>query len=154
MSKPKWKSIADNLETGDASAHYADRVPAGEATDAFGAIQKEVIEEMSDGLRRAARKIEECLVDLADIDEALESSDDRVERRKLVERFNAKRSEALEARRNYLIQREAIGFYQNDVVQEEYPIPPKRMLAGPNGEDGCLNRRCEKVAEVECQPDD
>ena len=144
MGKPTWKSIADNLK--GAGSGYDDRMPAGAAaSNGLGAVQREVIEEMSAGLRRCARKIEEALVDLAELDEALQQVSARERRSELVEEFNARRQDALDARRDYLIQREAIGFFRNDCVVEEYPIPPKRYVVGPRGEDGELDS-CEAEA--------
>jgi len=146
MGKPTWKSFVDNMNSGGAGSGHDDRVPAGAVSNGLGAIQREVIEEMSAGLRRTARQIEKALVELARLDDAIRGASDREKRLELVEEFNARRAEALEARRNYLIQREAIGFFRNDCVLEEYPIPPKRTVVGPRGEDGRVES-CEGEAE-------
>lgn len=146
MGKPTWKSFVDNLKSGGAGSGYDDRMPAGAVNNGLGAVQREVIEEMSAGLRRTARQIEEALLELADLDDAIRAASTREERLQLVEKFNARRAEALEVRRNYLIQREAIGFFRNDCVLEEYPIPPKRTVVGPRGEDGRVDD-CDGDAE-------
>lgn len=142
MSEPAWKTFVDNLKMGERGSGYDERMPAGAAGDGVSAVQREVIQEMSAGLRRAARKIEEALVRLAELDEAIRETRTLEEREALVEAFNAKRREALDARRDYLIQREAIGFFRNRVVQEQYPIPPKRYVVGPHGEDGRIDGSC------------
>jgi len=143
MSEPAWKTFVDNLERSDVGTGYDERLPAGAAGDGVSSVQKEVIEEMSAGLRRSANAIEEALVRLAEIDDAIREAEGLTEREHLVEAFNDKRREALRARRDYLIQREAIGFFRNGVVEEEYPIPPKRYVVGPRGQDGRLDGTCE-----------
>ncbi|MFB6376115.1 MAG: hypothetical protein ABEN55_24015 [Bradymonadaceae bacterium] len=147
MGKPSWKSFVDNIKSGGGGSGYDDRVPAGAASSGMAAVQREVIEEMSAGLRRTAAKIEEALVDLADLDDAIREASARERRLKLVEQFNARRADAVEARRNYLIQREAIGFFRNDCVIEQYPIPPKRTVVGPRGEDGSVDSCEDEAAE-------
>ena len=139
MGKPTWKSFAENLKSNGQGSSYDRRLPAGAVNDGLGAVQCEVLEEMSAALCRAAKKIREALVELARIDDAIREASDQERRQQLVERFNALRSEAYQARRNYLIQREAIGFFRNDEVFEEYPIPPKRSVVGPHGEDGTID---------------
>jgi hypothetical protein len=42
--------------------------------------------------------------------------------------FNARRREALEARWELAIQREAVGLRRNEVVEGLYPIPPRVLL--------------------------
>lgn len=143
MSEPAWKTFVDNLETGEVGTGYDERLPAGATGNGLSSVQQEVIEEMSAGLRRSARKIEQALVRLDEIDEAIRAAETQTERERLVEEFNDVRGDALEARRDYLIQREAIGFFRNGVVEEEYPIPPKRYAVGPHGEDGRLDGACE-----------
>ncbi len=137
MGKPTWKSFAENIRQSGAAARD-ERLPPG-AAGGLAAVQKEVIDEMANGLRRSARKIERALLDLDDLDDAIRAASDRERRLELVDQFNERRADALEARRNYLIQREAIGFFRNDCVVEQYPIPPKRTVVGPRGEDGRLD---------------
>lgn len=143
MSEPAWKSFVEHLQMGDNGSGYDERLPPGAAGDGLSSVQQEVIQEMSAGLRRSARKIEKALVRLAEIDDAIRDAETLAEREELVDTFNAKREEALQARRDYLIQREAIGFFQNGVVEEEYPVPPKRYVVGPRGQDGRLDGSCE-----------
>jgi hypothetical protein len=143
MSEPAWKSFVDNLQMCDDGSGYDERLPAGAAGDGLSSVQQEVIEEMSAGLRRSAQKIEKALVRLAEIDDAIRDAETVSERKELVDDFNAKRREALQARRDYLIQREAIGFFRNGVVEEEYPVPPKRYVVGPRGQDGRLDGSCD-----------
>lgn len=142
MGKPAWKSFVDNLKSGGAAGRD-EKMPPGSA-GGLAAVQKEVIEEMANGLRRSAEKIEKALLDLDELDDAIRAASDRERRLELVEQFNERRADALEARRNYLIQRECIGFFRNDCVIDQYPIPPKRTVVGPHGEDGKLDD-CGKV---------
>ncbi len=133
MSKPKWKAVAETLKTSEAE-EYSDSLGV---KDPRTSIQRELLEEMSQSLSRSAGKIQEALVELDDIDERLEGERNLQKRKELVDAFNDKRREALEARRHYRIQREAIGLYRNADVDQHYPIPPKRRtVIGVHGEDG------------------
>lgn len=143
MSKPAWKSFVDDLEMSGSGSRYDERLPAEAAGDGLSSVQREVIEEMSAGLRRSAREIEKALVRLAEIDDDIREAETLSDREELVDAFNDKREEALQARRNYLIQREAIGFFRNGVVRDEYPVPPKRYVVGPHGENGRVDGSCE-----------
>lgn len=143
MGKPTWKAIVENLKLGGTGSGYDERLPPGAVNDGVGAIQREVIEEMSGALRRSARRIERALVELSKLDDEIRSANGRKRRLELVESFNTVRKEALDARKNYLIQREAIGFFRNEAVLEQYPIPPKRSVVGPHGEDGSIDGDCE-----------
>ena len=41
-------------------------------------------------------------------------------------RFDALRTQALQARHELLIHREAVGIRRNDILETLYPIPPRR----------------------------
>ena len=144
MSEPSWKTFVDNLKGVGKRSQYDKKMPPGAVSNGLAGIQRELVEEMSDGLRRAAQKIEKKLVKLADLDDAIRAADERERQLRLVEQFNERRAEALEARRYYLIQREAIGFFRNDEAVAQWPIPPRRAVVGPHGEDGSLDTDCEE----------
>jgi DNA repair exonuclease SbcCD ATPase subunit len=134
MSKPRWKAVAATLKASKAQNEYADSLAA---VDPRTSIQQELLEEMSESLNRSAQKIREALIELDELDEQLDGERNLQKRKELVDAFNEKRREALEARRNYTIQREAIGFHRNSDIEKYYPIPPKRRtVIGVHGEDG------------------
>jgi hypothetical protein len=140
MKKPAGTSIIESLKsrrrgrdrTGATATHWA-------MHGAQARIQGEVLNEMGAALKRSADKVEALLEKLDRLDKRIQRERDPDRRVALIDTFNTVRGEALEARRHYVIQREAVGFRQNDIVYEEYPVPRKRILpAGPNGEDGTL----------------
>lgn len=140
MKKPAWKSIVDNLKQGEGKKHsYSEKLPATALHGAQESIQREVVQEMGAALKRAGEKIEEALLDLDELDEAIKVEGNPERRHRLIDAFNERRRDALRARRNYIIQREAIGFFHHGPVMEQYPIPGKRVLpVGPHGEDGTV----------------
>jgi len=139
MKKPAWKSIVATLSEKDEPSAYSEKLPASALHGAQETIEQEVVQEMGAALKRAGEKIEEALHELEQLDARLETIQNPERRRRLVETFNETRREALEARRNYIIQREAIGLFRHESVLEEYPIPGKRSSpVGPHGEDGTV----------------
>ena len=86
-------------------------------------LEREIIQEMAGALGRSAEKVVAALARLAaarrDVDAAVDDS----ARREAAARFNACRADALRARHELLIHREAVGIRRNDVLETEYPIP-------------------------------
>ncbi len=90
-------------------------------------IQKEIVEEMAVSLGRAEDRINQALLEL----DVLAASIRRAEARAdsagvglLVGDFNRKREYAKLRVRDLRIQREALGFRNNALLAELYPIPP------------------------------
>ena len=81
---------------------------------------------MAYALGRTEDKLNYALLRLELAARAIDAAPDELERYERVRAFNLLRNEALEARRNLLIHREAIGIRRNKVLEELYPIPPKR----------------------------
>lgn len=123
-----WKDLLEQARQRDLRSPYGDRLKAvASAKDANASLAGEILEEMARSLARAGSKVDAELLALdllADqIDKAPEGSPTRAI---LTERFNQGRERAERARRDLLIQREAIGFRNNLALAGLYPIPPKR----------------------------
>jgi hypothetical protein len=56
----------------------------------------------------------------------LDAVTDDTERAACAARFDALRTQALQARQELLIHREAVGIRRNDILETLYPIPPRR----------------------------
>ena len=140
MKKPAGTSIVESLKSRRRGRDRSDAHTTHCAiSGAQARIQAEVLKEMGAALKRSADKVEAAIERLEALDGRIQRERNPRRRRALIDTFNAVRRDALEARRHYVIQREAVGFRHNTIVYEEYAVPRKRVLpAGPNGEDGTL----------------
>lgn len=93
---------------------------------AFETLEKEIAREMASALGRAGERVDQALLRLEIADLEIAAARDGAERRRRVERFNQLRREALRARHDLQIQREAIGIRRNRILEQVYPIPPRR----------------------------
>ena len=88
-------------------------------------LEQEIVQEIAAALGRTAAKLDYALLRLElaarDLDAA---AGDEVAA--CAARFDALREEALRARHELLIHREAVGIRRNDVLEQLYPIPPRR----------------------------
>ena len=88
-------------------------------------LEQEVVAEMAAALGRSAAKVDLALLRLEmagrDVDAAADA-----DRATAVARFNALRAEALRARHELAIHREAVGFRRNQDLDAFYPIPRPR----------------------------
>ncbi|MFB6262140.1 MAG: hypothetical protein ABEL76_00755 [Bradymonadaceae bacterium] len=135
--------VGDRVESQSAKAEYAGSGPVGTEGDAETAIEKEVYDEMASSLRRQADRIRRYLDELDRLGGAIDAETSRDRLEELVAEYNELRRRAIRARKDYRIQREAIGFYRNGVVREQFPVPPKRRVPGPHGEDGSVGGKCD-----------
>ncbi|MCA9552294.1 MAG: hypothetical protein KC933_19825 [Myxococcales bacterium] len=88
-------------------------------------LEAEVQQEMAFALGRTGKKLEHALEALAAAELALEAA--ALEELPAAEAlYEAARVAALEARRHYIIHREAIGIRDNRDVPDRYPIPERR----------------------------
>jgi hypothetical protein len=91
-------------------------------------LEKEIIREMAAALGRAEDKLDAALLRLELAGRACAAATGPDDRRRRAMEFNARRREALEARWELAIQREAVGLRRNEVVEGLYPIPPRVLL--------------------------
>ena len=82
--------------------------------------------EMAQALGRTEDKLNYALLRLELAARAIDAAPDELVRYDRVKEFNALRQEALDARRNLQIHREAIGIRRNRMLDDLYPIPPRR----------------------------
>jgi hypothetical protein len=76
-------------------------------------------------LGRAEDKVNAALLRLELAQRRLADALHGPERRRLVADFNALRDEALHARWELLVHREAVGFRRNGILDELYPVPDR-----------------------------
>ena len=89
-------------------------------------LEQEIVAEMAAALGRSAAKVDLALLQLELAAQAIDAASDADERAGLVARFNALRAEALRARHELAIHREAVGFRRNHELERLYPIPSPR----------------------------
>lgn len=89
----------------------------------------EIIKEQAAALWRSGMKVEECLLELQDLDreiDRLAAEGRKDEANRLIERFNALCDQARLYLYYLVIHREAVGFRRHPDMAKIYPIPPKR----------------------------
>jgi len=125
MERP-WQSLARELRDAGIESPYLDRLRARhDVAAAQEALEKEIIHEMAQALGRAGEKVDVALLRLDLAGKALAAATEPGERARLTAAFNALRDAALTARHELRIHREAVGIRRNDVLDREYPIPPR-----------------------------
>ncbi len=125
MPDAPWKSLVRDLTASGRESPYLDRLRSRvDVEQAHQSLEQELIQEMAAALGRAEDKVNAALLRLELAAEAVAAAGDHAERRACAAAFNARRLDALRARWELLIHREAIGFRRNDVLESLYPIPP------------------------------
>lgn len=125
MERP-WQSLVRELRDAGIESPYLERLRARhDVAAAQEALEKEIIQEMALALGRAGEKVDVALLRLELAGKALAAAIDADERARLTVAFNALRDAALTARHELRIHREAVGIRRNDVLDREYPIPPR-----------------------------
>ena len=125
MERP-WQSLVRELRDAGIESPYLDRLRARhDVAAAQEALEKEIIHEMAQALGRAGEKVDVALLRLDLAGKALAAATELGERARLTAAFNALRDAALTARHELRIHREAVGIRRNDVLDREYPIPPR-----------------------------
>jgi hypothetical protein len=130
MKEPAWKKLAEELkQKGIENPHPARLEARLQQLTGVGGLEAEILAEMANSLRYAEDKILSILLELEVIDARIGEAR-RAERNAevagLMTKFDKRRDDALEAVRNLSIQREAIGFRNNDGLAKLYPIPPRK----------------------------
>jgi len=128
MSEPTWKRLLEEIKEQCVSERYADRVASRveAARGGEGSLEREVISEMAKTLGRVTRRLTDALERLAKTGRAVDAAADADARAKLVAEFNRRRAEAVKARWELLVQREALGFRRHEDIDACYPVPPRR----------------------------
>jgi hypothetical protein len=125
MAAPLWKALADRFtkreDLDPRLEAIADRLGRGQPA---AALERQLVEEMADALRRSTEKVDAALATLRRIEHAIGTAATVEERDQDVAAFNRERVRALEAYWELVIHREALGFRRHDEVARAYPIPP------------------------------
>jgi hypothetical protein len=126
MRDAPWKTLVRELTDAGYESPYLDRLRVRlDVTQAHASLEAEIIQEMAAALGRAEDKLNAALLRLELAGVALASAPDDAARLPGVEAFNARRDEALRARWELEIQREAVGLRRNDILERLYPVPPR-----------------------------
>jgi hypothetical protein len=127
MREAPWSKLVRELKDTGYESPYLDRLRARlDPASEVARLEAEIVQEMAYALGRTEDKLNYALLRLELAGRAIETAPDELERYERVREFNALRIEALDARRNLQIHREAIGIRRNKVLDELYPIPPRR----------------------------
>ena len=126
MRQPPWKTLVTELKDSGHQSPYLDRLRQRlDVEQAQTTLEQEIVQEIAAALGRTAAKLDYALLRLElaarDLDAA---AGDEVAA--CAARFDALRAEALQARHELLIHREAVGIRRNDLLEQLYPIPPRR----------------------------
>lgn len=126
MRPAPWTSLVRTLTDAGHESPYLDRLRARvDPARAQSDLETEIRAEIAAALGRAEDKVNAALLRLELAGRALDDAlgPDRPAR---TTDFNARRTDALHARWELLVHREAVGFRRNGVLDELYPIPPRR----------------------------
>ena len=125
MERP-WQTLVRELRDRGYQSPYLDRLRTRRDVEAAQEeLEKEIVREMAAALGRSGEKVDVALLRLELAGRDLAAATDLAERARLTVRFNALRAEALKARHELRIHREAVGIRRNDMLDREYPIPPR-----------------------------
>ena len=127
MRQPPWKALVLALQDQGYESPYLDRLRRRlDPEQAQASLEKEIVQEIAAALGRTAAKVDLALLRLELAGKELDSATGATERAACAARFDARRIEALRARHELLIHREAVGIRRNDILETVYPIPPRR----------------------------
>lgn len=126
MRQAAWKTLVGALKDSGYESPYLDRLRQRlDVEQAHVALEREIVQEIAAALGRSAAKLDYALLRLElatrDLDTA---TGDEVAA--CAARYDALRAEAFQARHELLIHREAVGIRRNDLLEQLYPIPPRR----------------------------
>ena len=124
MARWRWRELATELKSATDERPHLEWLRARvDVACAQEQLEREVVREMAAALGRTAEKVASALAELQVARVAVEAAASEDERTRAVARFNERRCEALRARHELVIHREAIGIRRNDVLESVYPIP-------------------------------
>jgi hypothetical protein len=121
----RWEHLVRELSQTGYESEYLDRLRARvDVEQAMEDLETEIIRETAAALGRAAEKVDYALLRLELAGRDVECATSRGAWLRAVNRFNAIRAEALEARHELIIHREAVGIRRDaGIVEAMYPIP-------------------------------
>ena len=126
-SQAPWKTLVTELTDSGYQSPYLDRLRSRmDVEQAHATLEQEIVAEIAAALGRTAAKLDHALLRLELAGRDLEGLADAEARATGAARFETLRQEALQARHELLIHREAVGFRRNDLLETLYPIPPRR----------------------------
>ena len=130
---PPWQTLAKKLQEQGRGSKYIQRLKNRVGPNAFSQIdelEKEMQQEIANALGRTEDKLLARMLQLEVAQVELEEAEKRRDatvRAQAISAFNAARTEALIAKREMTIHRQACGFTRGNfqAMDEHYPIPPK-----------------------------
>lgn len=127
MGGARITALARELENASlTSAHLELLRSRFDVTAAHEALEREIVHEMASALGRTEDALLTALVRLDLADQALAHAATDDERARRLDAREARRQEALRARHDLLVHREAVGLRRNEMLERLYPIPPAR----------------------------
>ena len=128
MRDAQLKRLVRELRDSGHQSPALDRLRARlDVEESQAVLEQEIVQEMAAALGRSARKVDVALLRLEAAARDLDAARDPAARAAGVAHFNRLRDEALQARHELVIHREAVGFRRRtDEVERFYSIPPKR----------------------------
>ena len=127
MTDSRMKRLVTGLKERGYESVYLDRLQQRlDVEAAHEVLEQEIVAEMAAALGRSAAKVDLALLHLELAAKDIDAAADDDERARLVARFNALRAEALRARHELAIHREAVGFRRNHELDRLYPVPGPR----------------------------
>src|SRR5262245_15328366 len=119
-----WQRLVHELTSTGHESPYLDRLRARvDPEQSQNDLERELVQEMAAALGRAEDKVNAALLRLELAAHALDATPDGPERPARLADYHQRRDEALRARHELLIHREAVGFRQNRGLNELYPVP-------------------------------
>ena len=126
MPQPPWKALVLALQDQGYESPYLDRLRRRlDPEQEQATLEREIVQEIAAALGRTAAKLDLALLRLELAGKELDAVAG-TERAACAARFDALRTQALQARHELLIHREAVGIRRNDILETLYPIPPRR----------------------------
>jgi len=122
-----WQKLVRELRDEGYDSPYLERLRRRlDVYEAQEQLEKEVVREMAAALGRTEEKLLVALLRLELAGREVDAARDDRDRRRCIARFNVAREDALSARYELLVHREAIGFRRNQILETMYPVPPRR----------------------------
>ena len=126
MREPAWRSLVRELTDAGFESAYLDRLRGRlDVAQAQASLEKEIIAEMASALGRAEDKLNVALLRLEIATRELAGAEPS-DRDRCFAAYDARHHEATTARWEFVIHREAIGIWRNELIEQLYPIPPRR----------------------------
>ena len=121
-----WRSLVRELTDAGFESAYLDRLRARvDVAQAQATLEKEIIAEMASALGRAEDKVNVALLRLEIAGRELADAEPS-DRERCLAAYDARHHEATLARWEFVIHREAVGIWRNELIEKLYPIPPHR----------------------------